>query len=186
MPKRDTETITLGSGKLYCVEFTDTIPVDATIETEANILGYISGGASMEYKPEFYEAKDDLGVVQKDIITAEEVKLKSGIMTWNGDTLKKLSSTARVTENTTTGKRTVKIGGVNNNDGKNYILRFVHTDAADGNVRVTIVGKNRSGFTLGFTKDKETVVDAEFVANPKIDTDGTLVIYEEDIDIAAG
>lgn len=186
MPKRNKETITLGSGKLYAVEYTGSIPVDATIETAANLLGLISGGASLEYKPEFYNAKDDLGIVSKEIITAEDVLLKSGIMTWNADTLNKLTSTGRVTENTTTGKRQIKIGGINNSNGKNYILRFVHTDAVDGNVRLTIVGKNQSGFTLGFAKDKETVIDAEFKANPKLDTEGTLVIYEEDIDVAQG
>ena len=45
---------------------------------------------------------------------------------------------------------------------------------------MTIVGKNTVGITLAWAKDKETVVDAEFTATP-LDSDGTLVIYEEDI-----
>ncbi len=181
----DKDSIVLGSGYLYCTEFEGTgkqIPEDATIETEANRLGYIKGGAEIEYAPEFYEAKDDMGKVTKVIITEEEATLKSGIMTWCGTTLEKLSQTARVTESN--GKRTVKIGGVGNATGKKYLLRFVHKDTQDGNIRVTIVGNNQAGFTIAFAKDSETVIDAEFKAQP-MDKEGTLILYEEDMKAAA-
>ena len=105
------EKIILGSGKLYVTEYSDSIPADAVIEAAGNLLGYIQGGATLSYKPTFYLAEDDLGLVKKQILTKEEVSLKSGIMTWNGDTLKRLLSTARVTENGVTNKRLVKIGG---------------------------------------------------------------------------
>ena len=173
------EKIVLGSGKIYCVEYNGTIPENATIETEENRLGYVQGGATLEYAPTFYEAKDDLGYVSKTILTEEEAKLKSGIMTFNGDTLTKLCATGRVTETGTT--RTVKIGGAGNQDGKSYVIRFVHEDAVDGDIRVTIVGRNEAGFSLSFAKDKETVIDAEFKALAKVDTEGTLIVYEETI-----
>ena len=172
------EKIVLGSGKLYTTEFTGEIPNDATIEAEGNLLGLIQGGATLEYKPTFYEAEDDLGIKKKVILTKEEVTFKSGIMTWNGKTLKKLSSTAIVTE--ASGKRTVKIGGIGKQDGKKHILRFVHEDKVDGDIKVTIVGTNQAGFSLAFQKDKETVIDAEYKAQP-LDTEGTLIIYEEEI-----
>lgn len=177
--KRSKETITLGSGKLYISEYTGEVPESATLETDEKLLGYIKGGAELEYTPEFYDAKDDLGYVQKTIMTEEEVLFRSGIMTWNGDTLAVLSSTGRVTEDAT--KRTLKIGGVKNQTGKKYVLRFVHKDPADGDVRITIVGQNRSGFTLNFAKDEETVIDAEFKASPDLDSEGTLIIFEEQI-----
>ncbi|OCB00398.1 hypothetical protein [Clostridium beijerinckii] len=176
----DGEKIVLGSGKLYVTEFADSIPADNLIETEDNQLGLIQGGASLEYKPKFYEAKDDLGLVQKTIVTDEDATLKSGVLTWNGKTLAKLSSTARVTE--ADGKRTVKIGGLKNQDGKRYIIRFVHEDKTDGDIRITIVGNNQAGFSFKFTKDKETVVDAEFKAAP-MDNEGTLIMYQEDIPV---
>lgn len=177
----DGEKIVLGSGILYCMEFTGTLPERAALETEENKLGAIQGGASLEYKPKFYEAKDDMGKVTKVIITEEEASLKSGIMTWNGKTLTKLCSTARVTESA--GVRTVKIGGVGNDNGKKYVLHFVHEDSTDGDIRVTIVGQNQAGFSLAFKKDKETVIDAEFKAQPQ-DNEGTLIKYEEEIPVA--
>lgn len=172
------ERIVLGSGKLYITEFSGNIPADTELEKDENLLGLIQGGATLEYKPTFYEAKDDLGLVKKTILTEEEVTLKSGVMTWNGKTLAKLCSTARIKEES--GKRTVKIGGINNQTGKQYVLRFVHEDDVDGDIRVTIVGNNQAGFSLVFAKDKETVVDAEFKALP-LDNEGTLIIYEEEI-----
>ena len=64
----DSERIILGSGKLYCMVFTGEIPADTAIETDANQLAHIKGGASLEYTAETYTAKDDLGVVQKTIL----------------------------------------------------------------------------------------------------------------------
>ena len=78
------DKIVLGSGKLYVVAFSNTIPEDATLEVESNLLGYIQGGATLSYTPSFYEAKDDLGFVVKKMITEEEAVLKSGVMTWCG------------------------------------------------------------------------------------------------------
>jgi len=178
----DKEKIVLGSGTLYVLEFTDTVPANATIEVDDNIIGKIKGGASLEYTPTFYEAKDDSGAVTKTIITDEVALLKSGIMTWNGVTLAKLSSTARVTE--VAGVRTVKIGGINNNNGKKYVIHFLHEDPEDGDIRVTIVGQNQAGFSMAFVKDQETIVNAEFKAQPQ-DSEGTLIKYTEEYTVVA-
>lgn len=177
------EKIVLGSGRLYVAEFTDSIPEDTSLETESNLLGLIQGGASLDYKPEFYTAEDDLGLKSKTITTKEESTLKTGIMTWCGNTLTKICSTASVTEDTTQGKRTVKIGGIGNQNNKKYVIRFLHEDKVDGDIRVTIVGSNQSGFSLAFAKDKETIIEIEFKASPH-DSDGTLIIYQEDIPTA--
>ena len=178
-----TKRIVLGSGKLYVLEaVAETegyeIPKDSDIEQNENLIGYIQGGATLEYTPEFYEAKDDLGYVSKKMLTNEDAIFRSGVMTWNGETLAKLTTTARVDESVE-GKRTVKIGGIGNYDGSQYVIRFVHEDSEEGDVRVTIVGSNESGFEMSFAKDTETVLNAEFKAVPH-DSDGTLIIYEED------
>lgn len=170
--------ITLGSGKLYLQEYTDTVPEVSALCVEDNLLGYIQGGATLEYKPTFYEAKDDLGFVVKTIITDEEATLKSGVLTFNGKTLDKLCDTARVTEDTT--KRTVKFGGLANAKRAKYVICFHHEDKIDGDIWVLIVGNNQAGFSLAFAKDKETVIDAEFKALAQ-DDDGTLITYIEEI-----
>lgn len=172
------DKITLGSGKVYVQEFTGTIPEKATIAVPGNLLGYISGGAEITYTPSYYEAEDDLGVVSKVWLTKEEVTFKTGVLTWNGKTLEKLCSTARVTD--TSSLRTVKIGGIGNQNGKKYAIMFVHEDEADGDISCMIVGTCQSGFTLAFAKDKETVVDAQFKAQ-SMDSEGTKVIYTEEI-----
>lgn len=177
--KRDKDTITLGSGKLFVMEYDGVkIPENTLIETEENRIGWIKGGAELSYTPEFYTAEDDLGMVKKRTIQSEEVILKSGIMTWNGASLTKLVSTGSTVEEE--GKRTTKIGGTGNYNGKSYVIRFLHEDKTDGDVRVTIVGQNTSGFTMAYAKDAETVIDAEFSALPN-DEKGTLVIIDEEI-----
>lgn len=176
--KRDAEVITLGSGDLMIKEYTDVMPTYDEFDITTDLLGRIQGGATLEYKGEWYEAKDDTGKVVKTIITEEEATLKSGVLTWNGKTLAQLCSTARVTE--AGGIRTVKIGGVGNHNGKSYAICFHHTDKVDGDVWVVIRAVNQGGFSLAFAKDKETVIDAEFKCLPQ-DDEGTLIQYVEEI-----
>ena len=174
----ESKKIPLGSGYVYIVEFSGTIPADNVFEVDANRLGYVAGGASIEYKPTMYTAKDDMGKVSKTITTDEDATLKLGLITWNATTLDKLAMTGIVT--TTGQKRTIKIGGIANQNNKKYALRFVNPDKRDGDIRVTIVGTNQAGFMLSFTKDKENIINPEFKALP-LDNDGTLIIYEEEI-----
>lgn len=173
----NTEKIVLGSGKLYVTTFNGTLPEDTALETNDNLIGLIQGGATLTYTPTFYEAKDDLGLVSKKYLTEEEVILKSGIMTWNGKTIEKLTATSRVSESN--GVRTVKIGGIDNYTGTKYVIHFVHADDVDGDIRITIVGSNEAGFEMAFAKDKETVINAEFKAQPQ-DAEGTLILYKEE------
>lgn len=172
MAKRDKTNITLGSGKIYLTPYTDSVPTVDTLCVEDNLLGYIKGGASLEYSQETYEEKDDLGYVSKIITTTEEAILKCGLLTWNGSTLKSLIDRCQVIEDTT--KRTVKIGGAANSQGANYAICFHHEDATDGDLWILIVGRNTAGATLTFAKDAGTVLEPEFKAMPQ-DDDGTLV-----------
>ena len=176
---RDADVITLGSGDLMIKEYAaGTELTKDNFNVQTDLLGRISGGATLEYKPTFYTAKDDSGVVSKTILTEEEATLKSGIMTWNGKTLQKLVSTAAVSDDASTGLRTVKIGGAGNYDGKSYALCFHYTDKTDGDVWVITRGVNQAGFSIAFAKDKETVIDAEFTCLP-MDSRGTLITYIE-------
>ena len=178
--------IVLGSGKLYYQSISGDatsylIPSDTEIEQEAAILGWIKGGATLEYTPEFYSTKDDLGMVSKKILVNEEVVLKSGIMTWNSNVLTTLVSTSRFSKSEDQKTNTVKIGGIDNYQDEKYLLRFVHKDKSDGStIRITIIGSNESGLEIAFADDSETVINADFKAVPH-DTQGTLVIYSETV-----
>ena len=180
MPKRE-KCITLGSGDLMLKKYTDTMP-KYTDFTADDLIGRISGGATLTYKGDWYTAKDDTGKVTKTVITDESATLKSGIITWNGKVLANLCSTARVTESE--GIRTVKIGGIDNHDGESYALCFHHRDKKDGDIWVVVRAVNQGGFEMAFAKDKETVIDAEFTCLPQ-DEEGTLIEYNEEISAAA-
>lgn len=175
--RQNNDKITLGSGDLMIKEYSGTMPTYSDFDATKDLLGRIQGGCTLEYKGTWYEAKDDTGKAVKTIITEEEATLKSGVCTWNGQTLAKLCSTARVTDSD--GIRTVKIGGVGNHDGKSYALCFHHKDAVDGDVYVVVRAVNQGGFSLAFVKDKETVIDAEFKCLPQ-DDEGTLIEYVEE------
>lgn len=172
MAKRDTKTITLGSGKIYLQAFADAMPTVEDLCKDENLLGYIKGGAELSYTQETYEEKDDLGFVSKIITTSEEAILKCGLLTWNGETLQKLVDRCGVT--TESGKRTTKIGGAGNAQGKYYAICFKYEDKTDGNLWVLIKGLNTAGFTLTFATDAGTTVDPEFKALPH-DDNGTLI-----------
>lgn len=180
--RKENDTIYLGSGSLMIKEYTDTMPTYSDFDKTTDLLGYISGGCTLEYSGEWYEAKDDTGKIVKTILTEEEATLKSGVLTWNGKTLAQLCSTARVTE--TNGIRTVKLGGLGNQNGKSYAICFHHEDSNDGDVWLLIRGVNQGGFSLAFAKDKETVIDAEFKCLPQ-DDEGTLIQYHEEIGTSA-
>ena len=175
------EEYTLGSGDLFIKEYTAGTTVTAEeVITNGERLGEIKGGASLEYTVETKEDSSDLGRTKIFIISKEDVVLKSGVMTWNGKTLEKLCQTAVITENQDTKKRTIKIGGLSHAANKSYAVAFSYKGDGKKGLTVLIVGKNTAGFTVSFSSDNATVIDAEFKAQA-LDNDGTLVVIEETI-----
>lgn len=181
MAKRDKKTITIGSATPYLIPYTDTVPNEEDICKEDNKLGDIKSGAAVEYSEEIYEEKDDLGKVSKIITTSEEALVKMGLITWNGNTLVSLIERCKTEEKD--GKRITKIGGAGNAQGKYYVLCLHHVDKKDGDLWVTIVGRNTAGATLTLSKDEGTLVEPEFKAMPQ-DDDGTLIKLTEEIGTA--
>lgn len=175
------EEYTLGSGDLFIKEYTAGTAVTAEdVISTGERLGEIKGGASLEYTTETKEDSSDLGRTKIVIISKEDVVLKSGVMTWNGKTLEKLCQTARVTKSVDNKKRTIKIGGLANAANKSYAVAFQYKGDGKKGLTVLIVGKNTAGFTVSFSSDNATVIDAEFKAQA-LDNEGTLVVIEETI-----
>lgn len=179
----NSENIILGSGDLYIVQFNDAVPEDATIETDENRAGNIKGGATLEYTATSQTVKDDKGRVSKTIVTEEDVKLKTGLITWSPAYLQALIETARVTETGKSGQhkhRIYKLGGLANKTGKRYLYHFVHTRDDGRKLRITVTGKNSGTISIAFQNDNPTQVDAEVTAQ-SLDSDGTLVIMDDEL-----
>ncbi|SCL88030.1 hypothetical protein [Sporanaerobacter sp. PP17-6a] len=172
------QNIPVGSGEIYVTDFTSgtAIPENATIEVDTNRLGYISGGATLTYKGTFKKFKDDLGKAVRNVLTEEEATFKLGLISWVYSKLNFLCSTCRVVEKE--GGRTIKIGGIGQDNGKKYLFRFVHKDAVLGDLRITIVGTNTAGLTLKYAADDATNIEPEISAEPS-DDEGTLIILDE-------
>lgn len=173
------EKIPLGSGEAFIAEYDaeQGMPTVDELCVDDNRLGWIQGGAELTYSAEPHEEKDDLGMVSKVIVNEEEAVLKLGLLTWNGETLKKLVDRCTVTD--AAGKRTIKIGGAGNSHGKQWVVCFLQKDVKDGNLWVLIRGTNQAGITLTFAKDAATKLEPEFRAMVQ-DENGTLVTVIEE------
>lgn len=180
---KELNRIPLGSMDFYVVEFSGTIPQDSAIETESNMIGRTKNGGTVNYSSTWYEAASDDGKARKRKLTDESASISYGNITWNGNTISKLVATARTSEES--NKRTTKIGGIVNDNGKRYLIRGVHKDPVDGDVRITGVGVNTGGWEAIYSPTQETIITPTFELEPKLDSEGTLLIYEEEVVEAA-
>ena len=176
------KTIPLGSGNVYILPVNSTyptMPTDAQLEQDANMIGRTKNGATLTYSGEYYVAKSDDGVAKKTKLTAETVTFSWGVMTWVVNTVKQLLQTASVeTITDTVGSHSrIKIGGVGNQDGQEYWIHFVGGDEIDGKITVTGRGLNTAGLEAAFAVDSETVLTPTFEFSP-MDSNGTLVCID--------
>lgn len=178
--RTNSDKITLGSGKAYILEYTGEMPEVTELCKEENLLGKIQGGAELTYTTETHEEKDDLGTVAKVVTTSEEAILKLGLITFNGNTLAKLTDRCKITEDKTKGTRTLLIGGAGNAQGKEWVVCFHHHDAQDGDIWVQMRGHNQAGLTLAFAVDAGSKLEPEIRGLP-FDENGSLVKYIEQI-----
>ena len=175
---KELNKIPLGSMDFYVTEWNGTTPEDSALETEKNMIGRTKNGATINYGATWYTAESDDGKAKKRRLVGETASISYGAITWNANTISTLIATARVEEKN--NKRIAKIGGVTNDNGKRYLIRGVHRDPIDGDIRITGVGVNTGGWEAAFKPDSETVIQPTFELDP-IDADGTLMIYEEEI-----
>lgn len=171
--------IPFGSCYVYYSEWAGgEIPADSAIETDANRVGYVEGGCTVNYTMETADLKDDFGKVRRRVLTAEDAGFKCQFASWSSSKMGLFTPTARIVE--ANGKRKIKIGGLQNDSGKNYLFRLHHPDAEMGDVRITIVGRQQGGFELAFSPEKANsmVLDVKAITS---DDEGTLIIYEEEI-----
>lgn len=178
------EEIILGSGDLFLYEYTGDIPDDNVIEADANRAGNIKGGAVLEYTVSSLSVEDDMGRVKRIILTKEDVKFKTGLITWAANWFRALIPTARVDATTKAGHRVIKLGGLSRQGLTKWLYRFVHTRDDGRKLRITVTGKNVGTVSLKFDTENPTTVDGEIAAE-SLDGDGTLVIYDDELPASA-
>lgn len=160
--------ITLGSGYIYVVEYSDSIPADNAFEVSANQFGYTKGGATLAYETEYTEIEDDNGQVKEQFLSSDKMTLKCGAFMGKAADIVKICPTAQ--SSTANNVTTVKLGGVANDNGKKYAIRFKHKTE---DLRVTIIGKNTDGFELTFSADDAVTLEPTFTASA-MDNTGVL------------
>ena len=182
--KQEIDRIPLGSVDVYVTEWTGTeisdIPEDATLEVDANLIGRTKDGAEFEYQTTWFSVKSDDGKASRNELTDDNGYMSYGMITWNGNTLTKIISTASATTSgeSTNIKRRTLIGGVANDNGKVYLFRAVHKDKVKGDVRYTMIGKNINGFAASYKPGQPTTITPRIQAEPF--SDGHLLVIDED------
>ncbi len=177
---RTKKSVPLGSGIAYIVEYTqEKMPSAAelvALATDENKSGETKGGATFTYTANVHKETDDHGSLMRIITLDEEAKIRWGQFSWAPDALTKLSSTGRVVKD---GDYTViKLGGLQNDDGKRYIVIFKQIDPELGDLYLALVGTNTAGITVAFARDATSKLEPEFTALP-CDEEGTLAIMFE-------
>lgn len=170
--------ITVGSCDVYVMEYGGTLPAKETICVDTYKFGHTKNGATIKYEKEVTELSDDYGRIKKTIINSEKVTMQFGVFGWNGRNIEMLVSTADATESG--NLRTTEIGGIENDDGKVYVVCLHHIDKQDGDAWYMGIGKNTEGLELAYKQDDGTILEPTFACEP-YDSQGRLLKYIEEI-----
>ena len=182
--KRDIKTVPLGSGRVYLVEHKgETIPTEEALVAmcvPANLAGESKGGSTISYSVSTHKESDDHGVLTREVATEEDVKMKFGLFSWCLESMQRLIRTGRIVQTSSNRFNVLKIGGLDNDDGKQYIVIFKHTDKKYSPLYAAMIGANGAGLTIPFARDSVSKLEPEFTAVPCED-EGTLIKIFEDL-----
>lgn len=170
--------ITVGSCDVYVKEYSGELPEVSAICVDDYKFGHTKNGATIKYEKDVTELSDDFGRIKKTVLNKETVTMQFGLFGWNGNTIEKLVSTANVSE--ANGKRVTQLGGLQNDDGKVYVVCLHHIDKQDGDAWYMGIGKNTEGLELAYKQDDGTILEPTFTCEP-YNTDGRLLKYIEEI-----
>lgn len=165
---RDNKPISIGSVDIYVTEWTGKLPSDipeiSKIETKDNFIGHTKDGATLNYTPTYYTAESDDGMATETDLTKEEVTVSFGIITWNGDTICKFIPTAKT--EVKGGYRYTEVGGIDNDNGKKYLIHLVHKPDSKNPVRYDLIGRNIGTFAIAYKPGQETTLTPDIKAEP--------------------
>lgn len=165
--------INVGVGDIYMVEYKElSVPEDAIIEIEANLIPHTSGGITFNYTGNKKDITDDKGVVVDQVKEDEKLTIKIGILEDMVSMYEWLTETTEV-DDSGEGFTKVTIGGDVKND-KKFLLRYVHTRKNGKKVRYTAIVLPADGFSEPYTKGSAKIVDCEVTATA-LDSKGRLL-----------
>lgn len=176
----------LGSAKTYVVEITEENKLSSDIDIakaltiidsvvkEDNLYGNTKNGATANYSATYYTEKDDFGELSKTIITDENFTISLGVVSFNHDMVNKTLPTGEYSTDNN-GNEMTKIGGIQNDNQKKYLVVLVHEDKVDGDIIYMIHAKNVAAISWAFTKNAGTTTSPSFQAEP-FDTKGRCAI----------
>lgn len=184
--KGETEKVVLGAVDIYLCPYDPEkeFDLDAMTANEDNYFGNTQGGATLEYTPETYTVEDDRGRVRRNFMTKASATLKTGLLTYNLGSLAAVMSVGELTTTDPTaqaeGKYKLELPG-----GKATLKRkavvAVYTDDETGiTTKIGMVATNTGALSMAYAKDKETVPEITFTAEPVSGSD-VLVTIEETI-----
>lgn len=171
--------IVLGSGKIYCLPYVDGEAIGSLRAycKEENRLGLVKGGASITYEVTPYEVFDDLHEIYKRFVIGEKASLKTGLITFDLETMERILGNSNYFIDENTGVKTLKLGG-HTREQEQFIVVFEHERRDGSRLIVGLAATNDAGLNLNLLPDKETQLDAEFNAVSN-DSNGCLLIIEE-------
>lgn len=166
------ETVTLGACDIYLCDYDKdkTFDLEAMVATAANYFGNTQGGTTLEYTPEVYTIEDDRGRIKRNFMTKASATLKTGLLTYDAAALSKALSVGTLTSTAATQSAGAKArldlpGGKTSLKRKCVVAKYTDDDTGV----VTLIGMvatNTGALSLAYAKDKETVPEITFTAEP--------------------
>ncbi|MCI8425649.1 MAG: hypothetical protein HFJ72_08350 [Adlercreutzia sp.] len=178
--------ITVGSCELYMQEFTGAAPEIKTKEdllaicVDENHYGHTKGGCTLTYAKETDSLQSDDGKLRREIMKSDSMKAKLGMFGWDGEALAKLEATGETETIADGALRVTKVGGLSNDDGKQWLCLLWHEDKQAGDSWWMFVGKNTAGFEFAYSAEDGVKIEPEFTAT-SLDGAGHLCYFFEEI-----
>lgn len=182
MTRLNQNAITVGSCDVYIEKYEKgaEVPDDPRTVCKAdNKLAHTKGGCQVILSKETKTFKDDFERVSKSIIISTDLKVKLGLLAWNGDSLAKLEASAETSVDDATGLRCTKLGGKSYDDGATYLVVLHHIDSVDGDCWWMFTGKNTAGIDITYDTENESKVEPEFSGD--VLPDGHLIYFYEQV-----
>ncbi len=175
------EKVVLGAVDIYLADYDPEkeFDLDAMTATEESYFGNTQGGATLEYTPETYTVEDDKGRVKRTFMTKATATLKTGLLTYDAASLARVLSVG--TLSTPSGKTRLTLPGGKATLTRKCVVAVYKDDGTGEIIKIGMVATNTGALSMAFAKDKETVPEITFTAEPTGGSDVLVTIEESNI-----